>query len=179
MTRKEYKEYISCEVFGGQHRLLNPLIWFWLKMSNPQKAALYYIRKMLYYGSKTDRIHILLSQRLHMKLVQKFGVHISPNAHIGIGLHLPHPTGIVIGNCVTIGKNCSIYQGCTIGGARLGDVKMKNQPVIGNNCVIFSGSMVLGNIHVADGCVLAANSVLLEDAQEEGVYAGSPAKKVK
>ena len=114
-----------------------------------------------------------------MKLVTKFGMHISPLAQIGIGIHLPHPTGIVIGNSVVIGDHCSIYQGCTIGGARVGDVKKCNQPVVGDNCILFSGSMILGAIHVADGCTVAANSVLLNSVDETGVYAGSPAKKVK
>lgn len=134
---------------------------------------------MQYNGSIPGKIHSYVTQRLHMKLATKFGIHISPNAKIGVGIHLPHPTSIVIGNSVVIGKRCSIYQGCTIGGARTGDAKKGNQPVIGDNCVLFSGSMILGNIHVADNCIIAANSVLLQDAYESGIYAGSPARKVK
>ena len=179
MNREEYHNYISEEVFSGCKTIIVPLRLWRIKKTDPQKLAIYYIRKMQYSNSKTGKIHSYITQRLHMKLVQQFGIHISPNAQIGIGLHLPHPTSIVIGNSVVIGDHCSIYQGCTIGGARIGDVKKQNQPTIGDNCVLFSGSMVLGAINVVDGCTIAANSVLLNNANEPGVYAGSPARKVK
>lgn len=76
-----------------------------------------------------------------------------------------------------IGKNCSIYQNVTIGGANIGDAAKKQQPHIGDECTFFAGSMVLGNIFVSSNCVVGANSVLLEDASS-GVYVGSPARLV-
>lgn len=123
------------------------------------------------------KINQYLSQIYHIRLVKDFACYVSPTAQIDLGLHLPHPTGIVIGAAVIIGKNCSIYQNVTIGGANIGDAAKKQQPHIGDECTFFAGSMVLGNIFVSSNCVVGANSVLLEDASS-GVYVGSPARLV-
>ena len=179
MTKEEYRELLDEEVFKGCKGIKLLLRTWRIKKTDPQKLAIIYIRKMQYNASQPGKVHSYISQRTHMKLVETFGMHVSPNAQIGVGLHIPHPTGIVIGNSVVIGNYCSIYQGCTIGGARTGDVKKNNQPVLGNKCVLFSGSMVLGAIRVTDDVTIAANSCLLSDAIEPGVYAGSPARKVK
>lgn len=106
-------------------------------------------------------------------------MHISPYAQIGTGLHIPHPTSIVIGAKTVIGENFTIYQNTTIGGARTGDVKKGNQPKIGNNVTVFAGAMILGKVNVGDNVIIGANSVLLSDAEENGVYSGTPAKRVK
>ena len=68
---------------------------------------------------------------------------------------------------------------CYIRGGRTGDVKKHNQPTIGDNVTIFAGAMGLGKLHVNDNSIIAANSVLLKDTEGSGVYAGSPARKVK
>jgi len=45
-----------------------------------------------------------------------FAVDINPAAQIGIGIMLDHGTGIVIGETATLGDNCSLLQGVTLGG---------------------------------------------------------------
>src|SRR5262249_34654746 len=45
-----------------------------------------------------------------------FAVDINPAAKIGIGIMLDHGTGIVIGETATVGDNCSLLQGVTLGG---------------------------------------------------------------
>ena len=180
MNREEYKKCIEAEILkfskGSKFpRFLRLIKWICI---NPSCCATYYIRKMQYYAGKTGKINYLLAQRYHIKLTKEFGICVALHAQIGKGLHIPHPTGIVIGDHTVIGENCSLYQHSTIGGAHIGDVKKGNMPIIGNNVVIFAGSMVLGSIRVADNVILAANSVLLKDALEEGVYVGSPAHRI-
>lgn len=178
MTKQEYISIINEELFPQCHGIKRLCASIRIKLTNPQKAAVYYIRKMQYQASLPGKLHSFIAQRLHMKLVNDFSMCVSPNAVIGVGLHIPHPSNIVIGNSVVIGKRCSIYQGCTIGGARIGDVKKGNQPVVGDDCVFFCGSMILGAVKVDDKVTVGANSVLLSDATE-GIYVGSPARKVK
>ena len=148
MNKEELREYIDTEIlrFSVSSKLPRKLQILKLVHLSPSCCAIYYIRKMQYYAEKNGIFAKYLAKRYHMKLVKEFGMHIAFNAKIGIGLHLPHPTSIVIGNRTVIGKNCSIYQNCTVGGARVGDVKKGNQPVIGDNVTFFAGSMVLGKV---------------------------------
>ena len=178
MDRRMYMKCIDAEILRFLPKLKLPRLFKLLIVINlePSCRAIYYIRKMQYY-SKRSWIFRLLSRYYYAKLVREFGICIGANAEIGIGLHIPHPTSIVIGGSVKIGKNFSIYQNCTVGGARTGDVKKGNQPTIGDNVTLFSGSMILGHITVANNVTIGANSVLLKDALEEGVYVGTPAKR--
>lgn len=134
---------------------------------------------MQYYASCNNIYKKFRTRQLINKLIRRYGIHISPYAQIGVGLHIPHPTSIVIGAKTIIGNNFTIYQNTTIGGARTGDVKKGNQPKIGNNVTVFAGAMILGKVNVGDNVIIGANSVLLSDAEENGVYSGTPAKRVK
>lgn len=178
MTKSEYKNLVDYEVLKSDHYRVRGICLFKEIMLNPSRAAVYYVRKMQYYAGKTGYINSLIVKLLHVKLNKHFGMCISPDVKIGKGLHFPHPTGIVLGSASVIGENCSIYQNVTVGGARIGDAKSNNQPLIGDDVILFSGSMVLGSVKVADRVTLGANSVLLHDADRSGIYVGSPARRI-
>lgn len=82
---------------------------------------------------------------------------------------------VIINGGAVIGENCTIYQGVTIGMARL---KGKNVPVIGNNCVLGAGSKVLGDITIGDNVMIGANAVVTKNIDSESVVAGNPAKVI-
>jgi serine O-acetyltransferase len=48
--------------------------------------------------------------------------------------------------------------------------------VIGDNVTMYAGSMVLGDIHIGDNSIIAANSVVIESCPPNSVLIGSPAK---
>ena len=50
---------------------------------------------------------------------------------------------------------------------------------LGNNTFIGSGSVISNNVNVADHIVIGAGSLVLNDLVQPGVYAGSPAKRIK
>lgn len=181
MTRKEYYMLLEKEVYTTKsksfyRRLINRFCDLYL---NPSHHAVYLIRKMQYTASQKGRLAHYRALWMQKRLLQKYGMHISPYCKIGEGFHLPHPLCIVIGTHVVIGSNCSVYQGVTLGGGRIGDVKKGNQPTIGNNVTIFTGAMILGRIIVDDDTIIAANSVVLKSTEGSGTYAGTPAKKIK
>ena len=104
---------------------------------------------------------------------------MNPDVELGVGLKLPHPTGIVIAS-KSIGNHVTIYQQVTIGSARIGDYLAKGgakQPVIGNDVVLFSGSKIIGEITVADGSCIGANAVLTKSTSNDTTYVGVPARK--
>lgn len=112
------------------------------------------------------------------KIIQRFheittSCYISPKAKIGIGLKLPHPVGIVIGEGVIIDQNVTIYQGVTLG--KGGDGLY---PYLENECVIFANTVVIGGIKLSNKCIIGANSFVNKDIPKLSVFAGVPAKLI-
>ncbi len=147
-----------------------------------------YIEPLLYFKG----FHALVTHRFAHELLKQgrrdfalylqsqssrsCGVDITPAARIGIGIMLDHGTGIVIGETATIGDNCSLLQGVTLGGT--GKETGDRHPKIGNNVMIGAGAKVLGNIHVGDCSRIASGSVVLKEVPRETTVAGVPAKVV-
>lgn len=180
MTKNEYIRILDSEnLTPPRGRVKDLLKWLFVIIYNPSANATYLLRKMQYYAYCKTPYKKIRTIQLKSQLLRRYGMHISPYAQIGAGLHIPHPTSIVIGGKTVIGDNFTIYQNTTIGGARTGDVKKGNQPKIGNNVTVFAGAMILGKVNVGDNVIIGANSVLLSDAEENGVYLGTPAKRVK
>lgn len=142
----------------------------------PEKHAVYLFRKSQYHATHKGILHRIMKRYYYCRLIHLYGILASPNATIGKGLRFVHPTSIVIGEHVVTGDNLSLYQNTTLGGARTGDVKKGNQPILGNNVTVFCGSAVLGSIKVGDNVTVAANSTLLKDAPDNSVCVGSPAR---
>ena len=105
-----------------------------------------------------------------------FGVDINPACQIGQGIMLDHGTGIVVGETATIGDNCSILQGVTLGGT--GKESGDRHPKIGFNVLIGAGAKVLGNIKVGCCSLIAAGSVVLKEVPTHTTVAGVPAKVI-
>jgi serine O-acetyltransferase len=167
------KEYLVEEVLNGSEIYLAlRLIKIVLFGSGGQKVTLWYRLSKCLYDKKIKRLSLYLFRRLE----KGYGVYISPNAVIGIGLKLPHPTGIVIGDGVVIGRNCIIYQQVTFGGARLGDAKDSNYPHIGDNVIFFAGAKIIGKISIKSNCIVGANSVVIKDVREGCTVVGIPAR---
>jgi serine O-acetyltransferase len=147
-----------------------------------------YIEPLLYFKG----FHALVTHRFAHELLKRgrrdfalylqsqssriFGVDINPAARLGIGIMLDHGTGIVIGETATLGDNCSLLQGVTLGGT--GKETGDRHPKIGAYVMIGAGAKVLGNIKVGDCCRIASGSVVLKDVPPQTTVAGVPAKVV-
>lgn len=149
--------------------------------------------KVLVVGGKSPRVKLLLRLILFFKrrsmlgfanyfanrLQIKHGIFISPKTNFDETLELRHPIGIIIGEGVRIGKNVIVYQNVTLGGARIGDGKASNYPIIGENTVIFSGAAIIGNVKVGHNCTIGANSVVTKDVPPNSTAVGAPARIIK
>jgi serine O-acetyltransferase len=99
-------------------------------------------------------------------------IEISPRADIGPGLFLPHPQCVVIG-MATMGENCTVFQGVTIG-AKL---PFHNKyPKIGDNVYIGAGSTILGDIEIGNNVTVGAKTLILDDVPDNCVIVGNPAR---
>ncbi|MCH9814375.1 MAG: serine acetyltransferase [Epsilonproteobacteria bacterium] len=105
-----------------------------------------------------------------------FGPHIGMGAQIGKGSTLGYGgIGIVIHDRAVIGNNVSIGQNVTIGGTS----KKYEVPVIGDNCELAAGAVIVGPIKIGKNCVIGANAVVVKDIPDNSVAAGVPARVIK
>lgn len=112
------------------------------------------------------------------RIQRKFCIFISHKARLSNSVQFPHPTGIVIGEGVSIGEDVKIYQNVTIGGAKIGDAQKNNYPEIGDGTVIFAGAVIVGKVKIGRNCVIGANSVVLNDVPDHSTAVGAPARVV-
>lgn len=81
------------------------------------------------------------------------------------GLCFPHMYGIVISYNTIIGKNCTIYQGVTIGQDR---IKYPNEaPVIGDNVMIGAGAKIIGPVKIGNNVKIGANCVVVTNVPDD------------
>ena len=148
---------------------------------------IYLYRKWTFYSAvRSDRTESGLARRFAKILARYYekrknvysyysGVEIGKNAQIGRGLDIWH-SGIVING--VLGDNCILHGNNTIGNKGKG--RETETPKIGNRVDIGVGAVIIGNVEIADDCVIGANSVVTKSFLEQGsVIAGIPAKKIK
>jgi serine O-acetyltransferase len=87
-----------------------------------------------------------------------------PYTRIGPGLRMPHPMGILIGYGV-IGRDVTIQHNVTLSPVRTNwrTGKLPGLFHIGDEVVVFPGSIVAGPIAVGDGAIIGANALITRD----------------
>jgi serine O-acetyltransferase len=99
------------------------------------------------------------------------GADIPINAeHLGGGLLMPHPQGVVIHPDAVLGPNCLVLQQVTIGtGPRPG------VPQLGGHVDVGAGAKILGGVTIGEHAVIGANAVVISDVPPHAVAVGIPA----
>ena len=100
------------------------------------------------------------------------GIEIHPAAKIGRRLFIDHGHGVVIGETAIVGDDVTLYQGVTLGGT--GKEHGKRHPTIEDNVVVGGGAKILGNIIVGKNCRIGAGSVVLRNVPEDSTVVGVP-----
>lgn len=91
------------------------------------------------------------------------------------GLSIPHYGTIVVHGGATIGKNCRLQEGVTIGATD----GSHEAATIGDNCYFGSGAKVIGTVSIADDVAVGAGAVVTRDITEPGTtWGGVPARKI-
>ncbi len=121
-----------------------------------------------------------LNFRLH-RLGLVLGFEIPLNV-IGPGLRIVHHGTIIVNSNAHIGANCELHNLVHIAqnlhNAEIG-AESDRAPTIGDNVFIGPGARVLGDITIADGIVIGANSVVTQSFYEPNItIAGAPARKI-
>lgn len=138
-----------------------------------------YYKEQISAASGFGRLFAKIAYRVAMRRKnicgEKCGVEITNNSKIGRKLSIWH-SGVVIDG--QLGDDVSIRGNCVVGSK---DLKCTSgRPVIGNGVEIGFGAAVIGNVTIADGCIIGANAVVTKDFQEPGtVIVGVPARALK
>ena len=123
------------------------------------------------------KCHLKFLARLNSQIARFFtGIEIHPGAKIGRRLFIDHGMGIVIGETTTIGNDCTLYHGVTLGGT--GKDKYKRHPDLGNKVIVGCGAKVLGPIKIGNNVKIGANAVVLKNVEDNSTVVGIPGKTV-
>ena len=98
-----------------------------------------------------------------------------PRNVFGPGLSIPHCGTIIVSSAARVGSNCRLHV-CVVIAASSGSSQV---PKIGNNVYIGPGAKIFGDIEIADGIAIGANSVVNRSFLQPGItIAGVPAKQI-
>lgn len=107
------------------------------------------------------------------------GCYIHPGAELGQRVNFPHPTGIVIGQKVKIGKNVTIFQCVTLGSHGKPDDPQVKYPIIEDNVTLYANSIVIGDVLIQKNSIVGAGSVVLKNVPANVIVAGVPAHIIR
>ena len=145
---------------------------------------------LLYPSLHAMLIHRLFSRPLYcirLGLLSRFfsqlnrfltGVEIHPGAKIAGGLFIDHAMGVVIGETSTVGENCVMFHGVTLGGT--GKQSDKRHPSIGKSVLLGTNATLLGPVQVGDHSKIGARAVIINrDVPANCTVVGAPGKIVR
>ena len=170
--------YLPKEKNSVEYRLRNPF------KSKTQKY-IELLRKYEYLCFKRDKSKNIIISKIYSTKVKlldiemkKLGlalkIEITSNS-VGKGLRICHPNVIING---VVGENCIFHGNNVIGNKSTGE---KNKvPRIGANVDVGVGAMIIGDVEIADNCIIGAGAVVTKSFTTPGsVIAGVPAKLIK
>lgn len=141
---------------------INPSIFESIKQilfPNPIHSFLKLLRKTEYVkncrSGLTGKILYIYFFRKFLKQSLKLGFSIPLNV-CGPGLSIPHYGTIVINSNAKIGANCRLHACINIGAS--GGKELA--PIIGDNVYIGPGSILFGEIFIANNITIAANATV-------------------
>jgi serine O-acetyltransferase len=115
--------------------------------------------------------------RLLSQMVRFFtGVEIHPAANIASGFFIDHGMGVVIGETADVGRDCTLYQGVTLGGTSL--LQGKRHPTLGERVVVGAGAKIIGAVEIGSDTKVAAGAVVVKSVPPNSTVVGVPGRVV-
>jgi len=102
------------------------------------------------------------------------GICLPAYASVGRRVVIEHFGAIVVHGNATIGDDCVIRQGVTIGNRRLD--QPEDAPILGNRVDVGAGAKILGRVVIGDDASIGANAVVLHDVPARHIAVGVPAR---
>lgn len=121
-------------------------------------------------------IYSFIYRRLFRHVRNHYGIELYYTANVGRRLQIGHQGAIVIHNHATIGDDCTIRQGVTIGAARLGPGR--EAPRIGSRVSIGAGAVIIGSVVIGDDVMIGPNAVVMMNVPDGAMVTATPGRVI-
>ena len=118
----------------------------------------------------------ILYRALYRKIRNTYGIDLPYTVKLGRRVIIEHQSCIIIHGYSTIGDDCIIRQGVTIGNRYL--EHPLDTPKLGARVNIGAGAKILGNVTIGDDVNIGANAVVLVDLPAGQTAVGIPARVI-
>lgn len=153
-------------LFRYQIKEIDEDLVVWTNGKTGNKAFLSQITKKEYRNIFYYRLPFVIRHFFNLILPRVNNCKIQCS-NIGGGVKIHHGwSAIILAN--KIGKNFQFYQNVTVGYGKNG------KPTIGNNVIIYTGAVVVGDIKIGNNIRIAANTVVRHDIPDNCLVYGNP-----
>jgi serine O-acetyltransferase len=126
-------------------------------------------------GPRPLRAPLSLLYKVLFRGVRNFyGIELPYTAHVGRRVVIEHQGSIVIHGNASIGDECVIRHGVTLGNRRF--ERPLDAPRVGAQVNLGAGAKILGGVSIGAGAQIGANAVVLSDVPAGAVAVGIPAR---
>ncbi|MBE9092848.1 serine O-acetyltransferase [Tychonema sp. LEGE 07203] len=119
----------------------------------------------------------IIYRSLYRKVRNSYGIDLPYTVKLGRRVVIEHQNAIIIHGYCTIGDDCIIRQGVTLGNRYLD--KPLESPQLGDRVNVGAGAKILGKVNLGDDVNIGANAVVLSDIPSGQTAVGIPAKIIK
>jgi serine O-acetyltransferase len=119
----------------------------------------------------------ILYRALYRKVRNTYGIELPYTVKLGRRVIIEHQSAIVIHGYSSIGDDCIIRQGVTMGNRYLD--RPYDAPKLGARVNVGAGAKIFGNVTIGDDVNIGANAVVLIDIPAGQTAVGIPAKILK
>lgn len=149
--------------------------YYYLPIMLTEKQILYkhayFLRKAEYAMNNRKISRYWYLTRL-LRIQTKYGISIPLNV-VEEGFEIVHLGSVIINSKAHIGKNVRLHPGVCIG------ANHDKAPSVGDNVYIGPGAKIFGDIKLANGIQVGANSVVTKSCDVEGaILVGVPARMI-
>jgi len=114
---------------------------------------------------------------MHSTLLEAHNISIGNNCAIGQFCYLDGRGSLSIGNNVNIATRTSIYSGTHDHTSPKWEY-IKRSVIIDDNVWIAGNAIILPGVHIGEGAIVGAGSVLISNVPPYQIFGGNPAKKI-
>lgn len=108
----------------------------------------------------------VLYRWMHRRVRNHYGIELHFTTRIGRRFRIAHQGAIVIHEHATIGDDCTIRQGVTIGAA--GKYSIEEAPILGDHVEVGAGAVIMGNVRIGHHAHIGPNAVVMTDVPDHG-----------